>query len=311
MVACRPMHTESYRTVLSTVAVSWLAAVAALGSALVLAVLGQGLGAAAGGCSWIGASIPLHRPVWALVNQPTIAFSSSPGASGYWLGSLAGPFLVALVVLTLRPKAPTLVGQLVVIQTVWWTAVVPGVWLPLLDPVDGHLARWLLLHRLPSILVWSAPAAATVLAAFASSRMLEVARRRSPDMSRAVRIGTLAVHLGLPVVGLLCVVRALGGSLPLRPVLGLAAPLAAAFSFAWFHYPRPYPRPLKAPSRSAIAALTAVALVTPAAVWWAGRPLPEDRVSGVLWSGPQSLNNIRSWIDPSPISLGESEDDRR
>jgi hypothetical protein len=305
------MRTESPTTALATVAVSWLSAVAALGSTLIFAVLGQGLGAAAGRCSWIGVSLPLHRQVWALVNQPTLDFSSSAGAGGYWLGSLLAPFLVGLVMLTLRPKAPTLLGQLVVIQTVWWTAVVAGVWLPLLDPVDGHLARWLLLHRLPSILVWSAPAAATVLSVFASSRMLEVARRRNPDLRRAARIGTLAVHLVFPVIGWLGVVWALGGRLPLRPVLGLAAPVVAAAAFAWFLYPRPYPRPLKSPSGGAVAALTSVALVTSAAIWWAGRPLPEDHVSGVLWDVPQSFNNIRPWIDPKPITWKETQSDQR
>ncbi len=296
------MRTESHTTALSTVAVSWLAAVPALGSALVLAVLGQGLGAVAGGCSWIGASLPLHRQVWALVNQPALNFSSSPGAGGYWLGSLAAPLLVGFLLLTSRPKAPTLVGQLVLIQTVWWTALVTGVWLPLLDPADGHLARWLLLHRLPAILMWSAPVAATVLAVFAASRMLEVARRRSPDMSRAVRMAALGVNLVLPVVGWLCVVRALAGSWPLRPILGIAVVVAAVASFAWFRYPRPYPRPLQAPSRRAVAALIAIGMVTTAVIWWAGHPLPEDHVSGVLWGVPRSFNNIRPWIDPNSIA---------
>jgi hypothetical protein len=305
------MRTESHTTALATVAVSWLAAVAALGLALMLAVLGQGLGAVAGGCSWIGASLPLTRQVWALVNQPVLNFSSLPGAGGYWLGSLAIPLLFGLVVLTLRPKTPTLVGQLAVIQTVWWTALVTGVWLPLLDPVDGHLARWLLLHRLPSVLVWSAPAAATVLAVLACSRMLEVERRRHPDMSRTVRIAALAVHLVLPVVGWLCVVRALGGFLPLRPALGLAVPVAATASFAWLGYPRPYPRPMKAPSWGALVVLTAAALAATAAIWWAGRPLPEDRVSGVLWSVAQSSNNIRPWIDPISIVRPRAEGERR
>jgi len=119
------------------------------------------------------------------------------------------------------------------------------------------------------------------------------------------------VHLALPVVGWLCGVRALAGTLPLSPVLGLAAPVVAAASFAWFFQPRPYPRPLKAPSPGAVATLTAVALATTAAVWFAGRPLPEDHVSGVLWDVPQSYNNIRPWIDPIPITWRGSESDRR
>ncbi len=305
------MRTESHTTALSTVAVSWLAAVSAPAPALMLAVLGQGLGAVAGGCGWIGASLPPNRQVWALVNQPTLDFSSSPGAGGYWLGSLVVPFLVALLLLTMRPKTPTLVGQMALMQTVWWTALVTGVWLPLVDPVDGHLPRWLLLHRLPASLVWLAPASAAVVALFATLRLLEIARRRHPDMSRTVRMATLAVHLILPVVVWLCVIRALGGSWPLRPILGLAVPVVAAAAFTWFLYPRPYPRPLKAPTRGRVVALAAVGLVAASTVWWAGRPLPEDRQSGVLWGVPRSFNNIRPWIDPTSIVVRESEAEPR
>ena len=54
------------------------------------------LGALLGGCGWIGISTPLHRQVWALVNQPALNFASLPRGLGYWLGSLALPLLIVV-----------------------------------------------------------------------------------------------------------------------------------------------------------------------------------------------------------------------
>ncbi len=297
MVACRPMRIDNHAIVVSTVAVSWLAATTALGSALILAVVGQGVGAMTGGCGWVGATIPLNRQVWALVNQPTLNFSSQPGASGYWLGSLVLPLFAALLLLTLRPRRPTLVGQLMVVQMVWWAALVAGAWLPLLDAVDGHLSRWLLLNRLPAMLVWSAPVAAAVVAVFATFRLLEIARSGRPNLGRGTRVATLVVHLILPVLGWIGAVFLVGGSLPLAPVVALAVPVAAALVFGWLRFPPPYPRHLQRPSRRAFGVLLAGAVLAAIAIWMAGRPLTDGRAPGVLWGEPESFNNIRPWIE--------------
>jgi len=307
MVACRPMRTATHATAVSAVAVSWLAAIAAQGSALMLSVIGQGLGALAGGCGWIGASIPIHRQVWALVNQPVLNFSSLPAAGGYWLGSMVVPFLAAVFMLTLRPRKPTLVGQLAVVQTVWWVALVAGAWLPLLDPVDGHLSRWLLLHRLGPALAWSAPAAAAAVAMFACLRLLELARSYRSELGRRARVAAVVVHLVLPVGGWLCVVFWAGGTPPLRSFIGLAMPVAAVLAFAWFRYPPPFPRPLNAPSRRAVVVLVACVGLTVSVVWAAGRPLPDGGASGVVWGKAESFNNIRPWIGLSePATISDS-----
>ncbi len=309
MVACRPMRTETHATALSAVAVSWLAASAAQGTALLLAAIGQGVGALAGGCGWIGFSTPLDRQVWALVNQPVLNFSSLPGAGGYWLGSYALPIVVALFLLTLRPKNPTLVGQLLLVQAAWWAILIAGAWLPLIDPDDGHLARWLLLRGLAPTLIWLAPATAAAMAAFTSYRLLELARRSRSDLGRTARVATVLVHLILPVLGWLGVVRLVGGALPWQPVLGLTAPVAAVAVFAWLWYPAPYPRPLQGPTPRAVAALAAAVVLAACTIWLAGRPLAEGRVSGVLWGAPESFNNIRPWIEPwLPADLGHEDD---
>ncbi len=302
------MRTDTHATAVSAIAISWLAAITALGSTLLLAVVGQGLGAVAGGCGWIGATFPLDRQVWALVNQPTLNFSSLPSAGGYWLGSMVLPLLAALFLLTLRPRKPTLVGQLVVVQMAWWAALVAGTWLPLLDPVDGHLSRWLLLHRLPATLVWSVPAVAAVVAVFATLRVLEIARGSRSDLGRGAREGIIVVHLVLPVLGWIGTIFLVAGSLPPAPVIGLAVPVAAALVFGWFRYPPPYPRPLCAPSHHAVVALLGGALFAAGAIWMGGRPLSDGHTAGVLWGNPGSFNNIRPWIE-FPSSAAEGHDD--
>jgi len=303
------MRTETHATVVSAVTVSWLAAIAAQGSALVLSAIGQGLGAVAGGCGWIGVTIPLDRQVWALVNQPVLNFSSLPGAGGYWLGSIVLPMVAAIFLLTLRPKNPTLAGQLALVQMVWWAILIAGAWLPLLDPVDGHLARWLLLHELAPSLVWLAPAAAAVMAAFTSFRLLELARRSRSDLSRTARVATVVVHLVVPVSGWIGVVWIVGGAVPWRPLLGLAVPVTAALVFAWLRFPPPYPRPLQGLSSRAVAALLTAVVLAASTLWLAGRPLADGRVSGVVWGVAGSFNNIRAWIEPwSPADLKNEND---
>lgn len=301
------MQNDIEATAVSAVAVSWLAVVAALGSVLVLAVVGQGIGAVVGGCGWIGATVPLDRQVWALVNQPVLNYSSLPAAGGYWLGSTALPFLAALLLLSLRPRKPGLIGQFAVVQTVWWIAVIAGVWLPLLDPVDGHLSRWLLLHRLDPAWVWTAPAVGTVFAVLASLRLLEIARRPRADMGRRQRVAVVFVHLVIPVLAWSYLVYLVGGPPPWRAVAGLALPLIAVVVFGWFRFPPPFPRPLQAPSQPTVIALCSGAALSAAVLWAAGRPVPEGRSSGILWGAPESSNNMRPWIEPQPYLRADDE----
>ncbi|MBD3872686.1 MAG: hypothetical protein IFK91_07200, partial [Acidobacteria bacterium] len=189
------MQTEPRINAPSVVAISWTAAIAAFPLALVLAVLGQGLGALVGGCQWIGASLPLDRQVWALVNQPVLNFASLPSAGGYWLGSLMVPLIVAALVIPLFLRSNSMIVEVSVIQLAWGAAVVAVAWLPLLDQGDGHLARWLDLHDLPPTLVWLAPALAAGAGLLPTLRLLELARRRQKDTGRAYRVVLVVFHL--------------------------------------------------------------------------------------------------------------------
>ena len=301
MVACRPMQTEPEIGAPSVFAISWIAAIAAFPLALVVAVLGQGLGALVGGCQWIGASLPLDRPVWALVNQPTLNFASLPTAGGYWLGSLLVPLIVAALVIPFLLRTRSLIVEVSVIQLAWGAAVVAVAWLPLLDQGDGHLARWLDLHDLPPTLVWLAPALAAGAGLLPTLRLLELARRRRKDTGRAYRVLLVVIHLVAPVVvwvGLGSLVRS---SVPLEATLAIAVPACAAIVLAWLRYPAPYVRPIERPAVSSVAALVICAAAAVALVWNTGRPLPDDASAGVLWSQPQAYNNIRPWIEPFSI----------
>ena len=301
MVACLPMQTEPRISAPSVVAISWTAAIAAFPLALILAVLGQGLGALVGGCQWIGASLPLDRQVWALVNQPVLNFASLPTAGGYWLGSLMVPLIVAALVIPLLLRSKSLIVEISVIQLAWGAAVVAVAWLPLLDRGDGHLVRWLDLHDLPLQLVWLAPALAAGAGLLPTLRLLELARRRQKDTGRTYRVLLVVFHLVVPVVvwvGLGSLVRS---SVPLEATLAIAVPICAAIVLAWLRYPAPYVRTLVRPNLSSGVALVTCAAAAVVLVWIAGRPLPDDASAGILWGQPQAYNNIRAWIDPFSI----------
>ena len=292
------MHTEPRISAPSVVAISWTAAIAAFPLALVLAVLGQGLGALVGGCQWIGASLPLDRQVWALVNQPVLNFASLPTAGGYWLGSLMVPLIVAALAIPLFLRSNSLIVEISVIQLAWGAAVVAVAWLPLLDQADGHLVRWLDLHDLPPTLVWLAPVLAAGAGLLPTLRLLELARRRHKDTGRAYRVILVGFHLVAPVVvwvGLASLVRS---SVPLEATLAIAAPACAAIVLAWLRYPAPYVRRLERPTVSGVVALVICAAAAMILVWISGRPLPDNASTGILWGQPQAYNNIRPWIDP-------------
>lgn len=282
---------------------SWMAAAVAFPLALVLAAAGQGLGALAGGCGWIGLSLPLDRPVWALVNQPALNFAALGGATGYWLGSWLLPVLTAFGVLGLRLRTRSLLVELLGLQIAWAAVSVAGAWLPLLDPEDGHLARWLALQQLPAALLWAAPAAAALAGVLPAIRLLALARRRRSDIGRLGRVALVFAHLAVPSgawAGLVWLVRR---ELP-PPALGsLALPLAVALGLAWLRYPPAHLGRLERPTFRGFAALALAIVVAAAVLWYGGRPLPDGRAAGLLWGRPGDFNNVRPWVAPQTLRL--------
>jgi len=292
------METEPGTTAPSAIAISWLAATVAVPLALVGAACGQGLGAVVGGCHWIGVTLPLDRQVWALVNQPVLNFSSLPGASGYWLGSILLPLVVAASIIGFLPRTRSLVTELGCVQIAWAMSTVSVAWLPLLDPDDGHLIRYLSLHGWPPGWVWSAPAVAAVIALLPTLRLLELARRRHPDIKRATRLLVVIVHLGVPICGWVVVASVVRGSIPVLSTVAIALPFVSAVVFAWLRYPAPYVHPLDLPKASEITVLFLAATILAAGLWFMGRPLPDDRSAALLWGSAHSFNNIRPWVAP-------------
>ena len=272
--------------------------------ALVIAAVGQGLGAMAGGCQWIGVSLPLGRQVWALVNQPVINFSSQSSAIGYWLGSLILPLIIASGIIPLLPRARTLLAELSVVHIAWSTALVGGAWLPLINSDDGHLARWLSLQGWPKEAVWAAPVLTSIIALVPTIRLLEMARRRQTSARSISRFGVVVIHLGLPLVAWVVLTAFVRGSLPVAATIGAAAALATSLTVAWMRYPAPYVHPLEPTTPSRFAGVLITAALIAIFVWSAGRPLPESRSAGIIWGTSQAFNNIRPWIDPWSANPG-------
>jgi hypothetical protein len=299
------MQTEPGTTSLSAISISWLAASAAIPLALVTAALGQGLGALVGGCHWIGISLPAGRQVWALVNQPVLNFSSLPSAGGYWLGSTALPFVLAVTLVGFLPRARSFTVELAVVQIAWSMSVVAVAWMPLLDSHDGHVVRFLTLHGRPTEAVWLAPVMAAAAGLLPTLRLLELTRRQPTVVRRALRLAVIVIHLCVPVMVWLAVVFFVQGSLLWPAAIAMTVPMAAALTFAWFRYPAPYVHRLETPRPSELAGLAIGAAVLVLIVFLTGRPTGEGRSAGVLWGPAHSFNNIRTWIDPYTLTGDE------
>lgn len=283
----------------SAILLGWLVAALAAPTTLLLAVLGQGVGAVLGGSSWIGISTPWTRPPWALVNQPTVDFAASSGALGYWFGSSALLLAVAALGVPLLPRPRTLAAELAVVQLSWSAAFVGGCWLPLLDPDDGHPARWLALHDLPTQLVWAVPGAAALAAVPVVVHLLQLVRGARHHAGRGARLAAVTVHLVVPAATWIGLQRLLADGLRAAPAVAVALPAAVVVGLAWARYPRPHGGPLEPLSAGSFLRLTAIFAAGAILVVAAGRPLPGGTVSGLLWATPDPLNNVRPWIEPA------------
>jgi len=288
---------------LKAVLFSWLVASLAGPLTLFVAVVGQGVGACLGGCTWIGVSLPADRQVWALVNQPVVNFASTAAAIPYWLGSLILPLLLAAVLIPFVPRARSVAGELVMVQLSWMLAVVGGAWLPLLDPAQGHLVPLLGFRMLPGGLVWLAPITAGVTVLLPTLRLIALARVASGDISRLGRMGLVVTHLAPPVVAWGALVSVLRGAPPLAACAAALLLLALALVIAWVGYPPPFVQTL-VPLRAASFAWAGVVLAALIGLWWfTGRALPGDQRAGILWGHRDARNNVRAWI--APTQLGE------
>ncbi len=287
-----------------------LAAALSFPGVLLAAVGGQGFGAILGGCSWIGLSTPMDRPVWALVNQPTLQFSTLVAATGYWWASWLVPVAMALGALPFLPRARTLAAELFLLHLAWAAAVVGVAWLPLLDSVDGHLGRWLSLHQLPAELLWIAPLVAVPAAFGVSFRLLSLLRMVRRHTGRGLRLATVGLHLVVPAAIWAGLATLLRGAPPVMAILAISLPVATALLVAWKGYPPGFPHRLSDLHMASFGRLAAALVIVVALVWLAGRPLAAEQRAGILWAHPGLSNNVRPWIDPIPILWGAHPNDR-
>jgi len=290
----------------AAILVSWSAAVIGGLGALALIAGGQGLGALLGGCRWIGVSLPIERQVWALVNQPSLAFSSHPSSAGYWLGGTTACLVIAVGFVPLFPRPRTMAFELLALQISWGAAVVGLGWMALLDPTDGHLSRFLLLHDLPAALTWIVPVTGAWAALIPTHRLLALERAARPQLGRGRRILTVGLHFVLPSLGWIAAGTMLASrfetTLHWAPVLAAALPAVAALFLSWSLYPAPWVYPLEPVGIRGVVVTAAVATLLAVSQIVLGGPAGAAGNRGVLWAPPDSRNNIRSWIVLAPIS---------
>ena len=279
---------------------SWLVAAAAAPAAILTAVVGQGLGAMVGGCTWIGLSTPLHRQAWALVNQPTLAFAASSEAAGYWLGSVVVPLAAILVVPVAVRRPHRLALDLAATQWTWALAVVALAWQPLLEGEDGQVARCLHFVGAKPWLLWAVPVTAVAAGLLPALRLLATLRLARRNPGRAAREVALILHLAMPAAAFVAVATLLRGE-PMRAgLVAVVAVVVAPLILSWSRYPSiPPARPSDlAPVNWLVAA--GMALVLAAVVWCGGRPVAPDMVAGITWAAATDNDNVRPWIDPLP-----------
>lgn len=297
---------------------SWLAALCGGLFALGMTAGGQGLGAILGGCRWIGVTLPIHRQTWALINQPSLAFSTQNAAVGYWFGGVLLCFLATAFLIPLLPRPRGLTWELVIVQFSWMAAVVGLGWMVLLDPWDGHISRFLRLHDASPALVWLIPVLGAWAALIPTLRLLGLARGAHPQLTRSGRLLTVIIHLVVPTgawvgVGLVLVSRfdsrvqgSLLEGLPAfealwPPALAATLPMIAALILAWLAYPRPWiyhldPIGLKSSLFLLVAGMVLVGLQL-----ILGGPLASGKCRGVVWSHADGRNNVRPWVNPTSI----------
>lgn len=282
-----------------SIATSWLAALAGVPAAAIIAAAGQGLGTVVVGGQWIGICLPWDRQVWALVNQPTMSFAASVAATGYWLGHWLGPLAVATVVVVLSKRLRSLSGHLVVLGLGWTALVLGAGWLTLIDGPDGQLARWLVFRGLPVELRWTSIAVSIAAAIPIVLRLLAIDRVIRFHPARGRRIGIVVLHLWPVPVTTIILAIVVAGEAPVEACIGAAAPLLAALVTAWFGFPPPPTHTIArvAPRTPILLAVGAVVLGGAAAA--AGRPLADGRHAAIQWWYDSPTNNIRSWMAPT------------
>jgi hypothetical protein len=277
---------------------SWLAALAALPMALFTAVAGQGIGAMLGGGGWIGISLPWDRQVWALVNQPALNFASLPAAGGYWLGSVAAPLAVALVVIPASLRFHSLTAQLLMVHWAWMSTVVGVLWQPALDPHVSHLTRWLEFRGLPTELRFSTAVLACVAAVPIVLRLLAITRVTRHHLGRGGRLRVVGTHLLPFVAAWAATTVALRGALPVEACWLAGAPVAVVLAVAWIGYPGLLTHKIEpVRNRSFVDLVIAVTLLW-SGMFLAGRVLPDGRAAAFQWARDSSFNNIRPWMRP-------------
>lgn len=281
------------------VLVSWMAATLAIPLTLFTAAAGQGLGTIAARGGWIGVCVPWDQQAWALVNQPVLSFAATLSATGYWCGSLAAGFLVAALGIPIGLRLRSLAAHLFCVQWCWTAITIGLLWQPALDPQTSHFTRWLKFRDAPTELRWIAVVLAAAVTIPVILRLLSLARIKRYHMSRWWRMLVVVLHL-IPIpAAWIATWIVVHRTVPVEACVVTAIPIIVGVLVAWIGYPMPLTHLVEAPRPRAIAALTAAGLVAWAAMWCAGRPLPDSRFAAVQWGRDGSFNNIRPWMQPS------------
>lgn len=289
---------------LRIVFLSWFEALLAWPVALVCLNVFQGLGVLYCGGAWIGVSLPFGAPPWALVNEPSIAFSSSQSALWcYWLAQPIGAFLLVLGLVFLLPMPSTWPSHLFSIQLALALCTLGLAWFPGLGVQDHTLAGLEVFFKVKELLYLIVCAGLSFISAMFTITRLGSYLWLAPGGPLRVRRVLLAVlHYLVPVCLLPFISLVQGWSLKPIALVMLVAPIIGALGGAWVFSPRANLRPEPGLSDKRMFVHLLLGLAAFCLAFWCGLP-GAGSGKALLWLEPGLTNNLRPkmkvfWVTP-------------
>lgn len=279
---------------------------------LLLAVA-QGVGVMLGGGEFIGISMPWGQYPWALVNQPSVAYSSSRAALwGYWLPSTLVAGALAGLVAILAPSSRRWGGELAVHHVACAAAALGLGWAPALGMTDGPARGLERFWDVPDLgFVGACALVGVALSWLPVTRLAGGLWHQSAQLTLTRRVAVAALHGVLPASIWVALVHLQGWRPGLLPVLGIALVAFGPVAVLVLRIPRASMHRRELPSAIWLGSLWLISVAVLGVALAAGAPSGRS-ARGFVWAKPSATNNIRvDWhitpLRPGVVRPGQEE----
>lgn len=265
----------------------------------------QGIGVILGGGEFIGISVPWGQHPWALVNQPSVAYSSSRAALwGYWLPSMLLAVVLAGLLPILALSTRRWGGELFAHHIAFAAGALGLGWAPALGMTDGPARGLERFWSVPDLaFVGGCAAVGAILSWLPVTRLAGGLWHSSSHLTLTRRLAVAALHGVLPALIWVAASHLLGWRPGLLPVLGIALVALAPLVVLGFRTPRTSLQRRESPSAIWLVPMWLVALAVVGLALWAGAPAKRS-ARGFVWAKPSATNNIRVDWQITPVRSG-------